>query len=222
MQSAHDVDTTIRPRIAFASNSRLHSHNRGRNVRAGSPHRRRIPHTTQTHHADETRLPHRQRPLRRAHPARRVRLCATCRHASAGRRYLSRLIFFLEIGHPDLRDARTPSDAASGGVFRCAFARQSTRIRAIAHQHPPHPGQDGPRTGMSLPTRRRCFDSKGAVPWCWARAAGRGCTHGLTLRHEASMRNIDRTASSGTGFRPVRCARRCRGVCPVPGGGVPR
>lgn len=32
-------------------------------------------------------------------------------------------------------------------------------------------------------------------------------------RRRPAMRSIDRTVSSGTGSHPVRCARRCRGVC---------
>lgn len=39
---------------------------------------------------------------------------------------------------------------------------------------------------------------------------------------QPAMGNIDRTRYSGTGLCPVRCARRCRGVCRSVGEGVPR
>ena len=39
---------------------------------------------------------------------------------------------------------------------------------------------------------------------------------------QPAMGSIDRTRDSGTGLCPVRCARRCRGVCRRVGDGVPR
>ena len=94
-----------------------------------------------------------------------------------------------------------------------------TRVKRDCIALPKHPDSAGPRQGN--PRRRKdapCLDAS-------ARAAS-GCNRTrigvFDVMSEALMRNIDERSTAVRACMPVRCARRCRGVCRGSGEGVPR
>ena len=115
---------------------------------------------------------------------------------------------------------RTPSGSSTRGRFRFgARTKEYTRSNAIASR------SRSIRTllvrGRETPRRRKdapCLDAS-------ARAAS-GCNRTrigvFDVMSEALMRNIDERSTAVRACMPVRCARRCRGVCRGSGEGVPR
>ena len=115
---------------------------------------------------------------------------------------------------------RTPSGSSTRGRFVFgARKRKPTRSKRDCIALPKHPDSADPRQGN--PRRRKdapCLDAS-------ARAAS-GCNRTrigvFDVMSEALMRNIDERSTAVRACMPVRCARRCRGVCRGSGEGVPR
>ena len=110
---------------------------------------------------------------------------------------------------------------ATRSVKRCRFFGRH-RLRSILHRTFGHRGP-----ARVVQRRSSAMRHASAAPRCSARVAVGICrntvkngTHTDWRFAEAPMRSIARTVSSGMGLRPIRCARHCRGVCPMPGEGV--
>lgn len=99
----------------------------------------------------------------------------------------------------------------AGGIFVSAFAKEVWNKRAS--RDPEASGHAGPRQGKRRTRRCGVIPAVGAAPGCLG--AGRGAVRRkrIAALKQAAMRSRILIGDSGTGFCPVRCARRCRGVC---------
>lgn len=148
-------------------------------------------------HPDDVR-PSQSLPLRTfAQPARCERLrVGERRPAVAARRHPPHaLIFVQEIGRPDLRGTRTPSEAASGGVFVFAFARdfhaharessRRGRFRSrVLHRHSAASSANArtARSARVVAERNSATRRASAASRCSMRAAaGNAWAHGLPV-----------------------------------------
>ena len=137
-----------------------------------------------------------------------------------------------EIGHPDLpRDANALGSHVPGAF--CFQRSRRMRMHRPGSFHSTteflsaleHPGSASARPEAGARLRpahvRRVVMLRRERRGEWT-PQGRIAPERIAGWRQPAMRSIDRTRYSGTGSCPVRCARRCRGVCRSVGEGVPR
>lgn len=164
----------------------------------------------------EFRLPHRSQAMHvagipRYGPSRAARTRA------AGRLHPFRLI-----SCPGDRSPRSPRNAnalgsASGGVFFCAFAMEFMRVFRVIGSHPQASGHGPPEErDFRCEARKRCARMLGTGGGRMRSRTRIGACTGANAKH------LSKGFPAVRARMPVRCARRCRGVCRRPGEGVSR
>lgn len=149
----------------------------------------------------------------RTHRGPRATACSIARRRSAvASTFCTRRTDSLYHGRsvaPISRGTRTPS-VNHRGRFR--FSVRKGKPEPITRVHAPkHPrGKGLSRRGAYSSAVSRCFGTGGRS---WNRRPGRLRPNPLPIGDSRQYEASDETNDSGTGSQPVRCARRCRGVC---------